>query len=274
MAAEVGLARLPAAHRALADRRRSLIGWTVAMVAYAAMILAVWPSISGSESFADLAESYPDVMKALFGGVDDFEAITTPTGFLNTYVFSFMLPLLLLVPAIAMSASILAGERERGLLDLVLSSPLSRRRLLAQKALAVLGYLTVIVVVVTALLRVLAPVVDLDVPAGGIAAAGLGSLLYALVHAGLTFAVGAATGRKAPAVGVASVVAGVGYLVNGLADLASWLRPFRVLSPLHYATEGNPVANGVPLGAYGLLVGVVAVSLVAASAVFERRDLV
>lgn len=274
MAAEVRPSALPVTQRALADRRRSLVGWSVGMVAYAGMILAVWPSLSGSESFADLADSYPEVMKALFGGAETFEAITTPTGFLNTYVFSFMLPLLLLVPAIAMSASLLAGEREQGLVDLVLSTPMPRRRLLGQKVLAVVLYLGVIVAVVSLLLVALTPVVDLDVSAGGVVAAAVGSLLYALVHAGLAFAVGAATGRKASAVAVASVVAVVGYLVNGLADLASWLRPFRALSPLHYATLDNPVANGVPVGGYAVLVGAVAASLAVAAVVFDRRDLV
>lgn len=266
--------RLLITHRALADRRRSLVGWSIGMVCYAALILAVWPSISGSESFADLAESYPDIMKALFGGVDEFEAITTPSGFLNTYVFSFMLPLLLLIPAIAMSATLLPGECEAGLLDLVLATPLSRRSTVLQKAAAVAVYLAAITAATVVVVVALAPAVDLDVGTGGVLAAALGSLLYGMVHAALTFAVGAATGRKASAVAVVSVVAVAGYLVSTLADLASWLEPFRVLSPLHYATFANPVTSGVPIGAYLVLVAATAVLIAAAVAVFDRRDLV
>ena len=86
--------------RTLRDRRVSLIWWAIGSVLYTAMIVAVWPVIDGNESFQDLAEEYPEALQAMFGGADAFAEFTAPTGFLNTYLFSMILPFIFLALAV------------------------------------------------------------------------------------------------------------------------------------------------------------------------------
>ena len=102
--------RLAVAGRGWADRRRARLGWLIGLALYTVMILAVWPSLEGSADFAELAEDYPEAIKAMFGGNEAFETITTPVGFLNSYIFAFMLPLLLAVMVIGLGAGLLGEE--------------------------------------------------------------------------------------------------------------------------------------------------------------------
>lgn len=96
--------------RTLLDRRTSLVWWGVGIVAYSAMIIGVWPVIDGNAEFQSLADTYPESMKAMFGGADAFNSFTTPAGFLNTYLFSMILPFILVGLAVSIGAATVAGE--------------------------------------------------------------------------------------------------------------------------------------------------------------------
>ena len=260
------------AHRGWVDRRRSRLGWMVGVALYMAMILAVWPSLEGSAQFADVAQDYPEALKAMFGGADAFDAITTPEGFLNSYVFSFMFPLLLVVLAVGVGASMLGEEHEFGLLDLLLAQPVSRRRVALEKSLVVAGQVTLITSVVVLIVLAGGPTVELDVAVSGVVAAGVGSLLYGILHGFVALLAGAALGRRTPALAVGAVVAVAGYLLTTIAELASWAEPLAKGSPLYHATVGNPVANGMPAN-YLILAAAGGVVLIATVLVFGRRDL-
>ena len=126
---EIFLVLLPGAatvpellRRAVGDRARTLGGWLVGIAAYIALIVAVFPSIHGSQQFDDLLKQYPDVLKS-FLGIGDTLSITSGPGFVDTELFSLMLPLLALVLAIGVGAATIAGEEEQGLLELVVSAP-------------------------------------------------------------------------------------------------------------------------------------------------------
>ena len=118
--------------RAVGDRSRALGAWLLGFAAYIALIVAVFPSIHGSQQFDDLLKQYPDVLKS-FLGIGDTLSITSGPGFLDTELFSLMLPLLALVLAIGVGAATIAGEEEQGLLELVVSAPVTRRAVIGWK---------------------------------------------------------------------------------------------------------------------------------------------
>ncbi|HEY4620205.1 MAG TPA: hypothetical protein VIG93_00780 [Gaiellaceae bacterium] len=85
--------------RGLRDHRRALVGWCFGIAAYVALVAAIFPSIESSPEFDKLVESYPDVLKSLFGIAEGGD-ITSGAGYLDVELFSLMLPLLVLVLAI------------------------------------------------------------------------------------------------------------------------------------------------------------------------------
>ena len=115
--------------RSRRESRRSLIGWSVGVAAYVALILAVFPSISHNAALSEAVKGYPDAVRKLFA-VGDF---TTGPGYLRAELFSFVVPLLLLIPAVLWGSAAVAGEEEHRTIDLVLANPIARRRFVIEK---------------------------------------------------------------------------------------------------------------------------------------------
>ena len=86
--------------RGLSDHRRALAGWCVGIAAYVALVSSIFSSIQGSPELNDLVANYPEALKSLFG-ITGGGNITTGAGYLDVELFSFMLPLLILVLAIS-----------------------------------------------------------------------------------------------------------------------------------------------------------------------------
>jgi hypothetical protein len=66
----------------------------------------------------------------------------------------------------------------------------------------------------------------------------------ALAHAALAFTLGAATGRRGPAVAISAAVAVTGYLIQNLLATSSTAQPLRNLSPWHWYLQNNMLTDG------------------------------
>jgi beta-exotoxin I transport system permease protein len=257
--------------RGVRDHRRALAGWCVGVVGYVALIASIFPSIEGSPQLDELIKSYPDVLKSLFG-ITGGESITSGAGFLDAELFSFMLPLLILVLAISSGAGTFAGEEDAGRLELVLAYPITRRSAVLAKGLAVLAEVLVVCAAAIAAILLFDAVVGLDLALAHVAGAFLWLVALGLFYGWLALAVGAAYPSRALALGIASGTAAADYLVGGLHDLAGWLDPFRFVSPFWLVGQ-SPLQGGVD--AAGVFVVLVAAlgALGVGAVLVERRDL-
>lgn len=91
--------------RTLADRRRSLIVFALAIVAVTAMYVGVFPSFQ--DQMAGYADAMPEGMAAFMG--DDF---ASPAGYLSSTIFRILGPVLLVAAAVTWAAATIAGEEE------------------------------------------------------------------------------------------------------------------------------------------------------------------
>lgn len=257
--------------RGLLDSRRGIVGWCIGVVAYVAFVAAIFPSVEGSPDFDELIESYPDILKSLFG-IAEGASITSGPGFIDVELFSFMLPLLVLVLAIGFGARTFAGEEDAGRLELVLAYPILRRDAVLAKGVALALQVVLIAVAAGLTLFVLDPIVGLDLDLGRLVAAIAGLVALGLLHGWLALGMGAAIPNRALAIAVPAGLAVTGYLVNGLHDLAGWLDPLRFLSSF-WLVGSSPLQTGIH-GAGTLVVLLVGLAaLFAGSLLVERRDL-
>lgn len=263
--------RWPVLQRSLRDRRRSLTSWALGIGAYVALIVAFWPSIRGSSEISKAIENYPSAMKEFFGGAAAFD-YTRPGGFLNTQLFSLMLPLFIGGFAIAYGASVLGGEQESGRVDLVLALPLKRSRIVIEKSSALAAGVVLLTLLSAVVILIVGALVDLDIGVAYVAAACVGSGLVALLYGLLAVAVGAATGSRALAVGVGSAAFVAGYLIQALSGLVDALKPVRALSPLYHANGSVPINTGFPVWHHLLLAIACAALAVVALPLFNHRD--
>ena len=70
---------------------------------------------------------------------------------------------------------------------------------------------------------------------------------------------GAATGRRALAIGVTAAAAVAAYLVNGLAPLVDALEVPQKLSPFYHYATGDPLRQGVSVSHLAVLAGIAVV---------------
>jgi ABC-2 type transport system permease protein len=95
----------------------------------------------------------------------------------------------------------------------------------------------------------------------------------ALLHLAIAAAVGACTGRRGPAVSVASAIAVGGYLLHGLAASADAVRGIRLISPWWWLLDRNLLVQEPTFLALGLPLVLTPLVLVTGLRWFERRDL-
>ena len=257
--------------RGLSDHRRALAGWCLGIAAYVALIASIFPSIKNSPGLNDLIESYPDVIKSLFG-ITGTGNLTSGAGFLDAELFSFMLPLFVLVLAVGSGARTFAGEEDAGRLELVLSYPIRRRRAIVAKGAATAGEVIVASAAATAGLLAFDAIVGLDLSLAHLASSFPWLVALGLFFGWLALAVGAAYPSRSLAIGVAAAAAAAGYLVAGLHSLAAWLDPFRFLSPF-WLVGSSPLQNGADAVGTAVVFAAAVVILVAGAFLVERRDL-
>ena len=258
--------------RMIRDARRSLAWWTVGVVALVWVNVIFYPSVRDSPEIEGFVEDSPELMRALLGGRESLD-ILSPAGYLDGQVFALLVPLLLLIFAIGHGAGAIAGEEERGTLELLLANPVGRHRLVAEKLLGLLGLVALFAAVTWLSSWTSGLAVDLGVSAGRMLAATLAAGLLGGLFGVLALLTGAATGRRGPAIGVPAALAVAAYLLMALAPLADWLKPWRVLSPFYYYASYDRLVDGMDWGAAGVLALVTAVLAGAAVLAFERRDL-
>lgn len=258
--------------KSLRDARRGLLWWALGLVGLVAFIVAVFPTVRDNPELNRLVEDYPEALRSFlsFGGEVDY---TSGAGYLGSELFAFMVPLLLLVASIGAGARAIAGEEERGTLDLLLSNPVSRRRVLLEKLGALVAELVVLGTVLWASLWIGSRAADMKVSTGHLAAGSAGAVLLALAFGSVALMLGAASGRRSLAIGLTAAGAVLAYVVNSLAPLVSGLEPLQKLSPVYHYTAGDPLRHGLSVSHALVLLGIAAVATAVAVVAFDRRDL-
>ncbi len=257
--------------KSLRDQSRTLAMWVVGVAFYVVLLMSVYPSIRHSAGqLQGYIKSLPLAFRTAFLGPNgDF---SSPVGYVNTELLSWLAPVVLIAFAVSSAARALAGEEEDGTLSLLLAHPVGRRRLALQKYGATLVAVAVLGLAFWLSLLVATAIAGTPVGAGKLAQAMLRLTLLGLAAGSVTFAVSSATGRRQTGIAAGAGVAVAMYLLNTLAVMNSAIRPFRFLSLFHYSGGASPLGQGLGAPDLAVLLGTSAVLLVAAVALFERRD--
>ncbi len=261
--------------RLVRDRAQGLLWWSLGVIGLVLLTVAFYPAIKDQgQALNDLLTTLPDAFKTAIG-YDARIPLTSPPGYLNARLFAILAPVLALIFAIGLGAQAIGGYEEAGRMEPLLANPITRVRVALERYAAT-------VVLLVGLVAVLAgAAVALSAPFGALEGVSLPGLIgacgavgcLALLHGSVAFAVGAGTGRRASAIGAATVVAVTGYLIQSLQSLTDLLDPFRFVNPWHWYLQRNMLVDGVPAEA---VIGPLAISaalLAAGVYLFRRRDL-
>jgi ABC-2 type transport system permease protein len=245
--------------------------FAVVVSLYAVFAVALFPSIeAASVDFERLMESYPEALREAFG----VEAIGTIEGFLAAELYNFVWVLLLGVYFAYRAGGLIAADIERDRMDLLLSFPVSRSRLVVEKYASLL----VPIVVVNAAAGVLVYAATLAIGHGvdpvAIGMVHLLSVPYLLACAaiGLVFSVSVnrADIAQRGALGVIFAL----YLLESLAASTEQFESLKFLSPTYYyAPTEILIRESYAAIDTAILGGMIVVLLLGSQRLFNRRDI-
>ncbi len=256
--------------KTLRDYRWSILGYGIGMTLYGLLVVSVYPYIEGVPGLGDLLESYPPALRNIFG-FEDIHAFITLEGFLSVEMFS-LAPLIIAIFTITAGGGLLAGEEEKGTLDLLLSNPLPRWRLVLEKYAALVVALLLICLLTAAGLFIGAVIIEETVAGKKLLSGALNLFPITLLFGTLTlFLTSLLRRRVAVGVGVALMIGT--YLWNGLAPMVPELEASRQYTPFYLYHAQEVLAEGIRWGDWGILAGLSLALLLLSLPLFRRKDL-
>lgn len=264
------------ARRSLARDLVGLAALLLGVLLFEAVQAPVVDAIGGSAGISSLMERLPPAFRALARTRPEFLTASSLAGYLSLG-FSHPLYLVLATAAVVgFAARALAGEMDRGTIQIALARAVSRRQVFVSRLVGVV--LVALLVTVFGTLGLLAGYVY-SRPVGEFAFANLlplGAATFALLWAvgGLALLGSAFASSAGRVIGWGLGVFVVMYFVDSFASIWSLVKPLEPLSLLTYYDPALALVAGVAPTANLLVLGTVGLTAtVAGSMVFARRDL-
>jgi ABC-2 type transport system permease protein len=256
--------------RALHDARVGIAGWGLMLGFFGFLVIALFPQIEGLlEAFGTLLDN--PIIKPLIGDVEQFASLEA---FLGLKLFT-MLPLMIGVYAVLFALGIVAGEEERGTLDILLSTPTTRTQLIVEKfAALVVAIMAMLALMLTGMLIGAATMADFPLTLAQLVGALVNVLPITLLMGALTLLLSTVLRSRNTAGAIAAGIIFGSYFVTTLAEMAGGtLEKVKYLSFYQYYNGGTIFLDGINWSSFvGLLLVGVAL-FVASLFFFQRRDL-
>lgn len=265
---------MTAAWAYLVGRRRSLLAWTVGIIAFVLVMAAFYPSIreTGAD-FDSYVDSLPESVRQTLG--ISGSSIASPEGYLMSQLYSNLYPMLLLILGLSMASWAIAGAEGDGTLEMTLAAPIKRASLAWGRFTAVAVAILAITAVSTLAIVLIAPPLDLlaGLPWWGVWSAAISMWALVMLYSAAAFAIGAATGRRTWAISGAAALIVIGFLGQLFSSLAQPLEYLRPTSPWYWFLGSSPLTSAPTLVSVGLPTGIAMVLAAAGVWRFDRRDL-
>jgi beta-exotoxin I transport system permease protein len=250
---------------------RTMLYWGIGLAIYGFFITSFIQDADMLKQYGDLVKSMPPALMAMFGA--DVSTLATPEGFLGFEFFSYSL-LVTAIYAVTAGLNITANEEDAGIMDVVLSLPLVRWRIIVEKFLAYALMAVVITLIMTGGLTLGNQVSAVKIDSTKLIQGGLNMVPGTLVMLAFTTFIAVLVRSKGTATGIAAVFVIGSYFLNSLGEAASGtiMNQLRGISFFHYFDYSGVMTNGLNWGNIAVLL-VAAVVLFGGSIwLFERRD--
>ncbi len=256
----------------LKSLRKSMLLWTISLLALAALYLSIFPSMADdAEKFKELLASYPEAIRAMLGINLDY--ITSLLGF-YLMIFTFII-LCGAIQAMNLGVSILSKESRERTADFLLVKPVSRVTVVSAKLLAAITTILITNILFISLSTLLVTLEDTQ---------AFDLKLFFMINLTMFFvqlmfiAIGMLVSvffRKIKNVIPISLGFVFGfYLIGTLLVTDSDNKAERLLSPFKYFDITYIINHGSYEGMYLIISGVIIVAAIAISyIIYNRKDI-
>ena len=256
--------------RSITERLRGVIGWIGGIVAIVAVQMSVYPTVRDSTAdWEQATESFPETFREIFR----MEDYTTPAGYLSTELMTFVIPLVFVGLGAGWGARLTTEDEESRAADIILGLPISRYDYFAARCASTACVLTTAALFFAVSLVIGSILLDMNVSIARLVSAGVVVLLLGLMGAGMAASIGAATGRRAVALGVTlSILIGM-FVVYSLAPLVSLFDRVGAVNPWEWTLGTQPITSGLDFAKAGLSIALAGSFFGIAARLFASRDI-
>ena len=201
-------------------------------------------------------------------------ALLTPGGYATWHTLGF-LPVILGIWTVLVGSRLVRGEEERGSLDVVLAAPWLRMRILTEKIAALFTAILLISLLFALGAMIGEASAGIQVDFAGALLAGLNIGVTAFFFGMVALLLSQLLLHQAAAIGLASALMVLSYLLNGLGRVVEHGEWIQRLSPLYYYDLSKPLiaTYGTNSAALLFLLALSLVCAVASIPLFMKRDI-
>lgn len=250
----------------LRNRWRGLLIWGVALGGLGALYVALFPSMGAL--LDDYVKNAPEYLQGFLG---DLQGPITVERWLDLELINAIIPVALPFLAIAIGARAIAGSEERKTLDLLLSNPLPRWRVIVGAAMTMAISLAGVLVITWLITLIAVPIVGVDLSPGHLAAGLAAMWPFCLLFGTFSLLISTLARRAVLATVIPAAVLVAMYVIDSLAKATKAMEPAGVFSLFHYL--GRPLEGGFPWTAVLVVIAGACVLAAGAAAAFARRDI-
>lgn len=259
----------------LERRKVTIFWWTIGSIVLTATILTLYPPIRDQAAQMNqvINQLPPELRNLKAGGINKID-VGNPEQFLNSQLFYATLPIIWIILSITRGNSILGKEETDHTLELLLSRPISRIRLLLAKAMSLFFEMLIVGGLTTILVLVLCPIFDLHVANSRLISVSFFTLIFCLSFGYIVFVLNAISQTTRKIATIIGVVASFGgYILSSFSGLTDWLQQLIKIFPFHYFSPLSILNGDVSKGLVLYLVAIYVFGTILAIAGFNRRDI-
>ncbi len=255
------------ANIALKTARDRWLGWVISAVSLALLLL--FGMAAYREIDLTIYTELPEAFRSLFGIGEGVDAGGLAVGYILGSFGAFVTAAMALV----FGSAAIAGEERNGTMNILLANPKSRTHVLLSKAASLVVLAALTVAILWASVYPAAALMDVEISGLEVEALALHLYVNAVYYGMLALAIGAITGNRDTASGVAAGILVISFFAVGLLPLVEGLENLRKAFPWYYFDGSDPIYNGIAWDHLAVLASASVVLLVAAVVGFGRRDL-
>ena len=259
--------------RTLKDRWVVFIIYIIAATAFMFMHTSIFPSIKDQQvDIGKMLESMPKGFTEAFG-LQDYD-MSKFENYISGEEFSLIWPLLLLIMSISFAGNAIAGEIERGTIEILLSQPVSRTKLYLAKYFSGILFIVSFIVLTISLLILIASIFGISVKIANFLSLSLIAFFFALAMYSVAMFLTSIFSDRGKVYFISAGILFAMYALNIISGLKENLKDLKYFSFFHYYIPNDLlIRNHIDTQSIVVFSSVALLFSIAGIIAFNKRDI-
>ena len=255
----------------LARRKMFTIWWSIGVVGFVALYILSYIAVKDqAQELEKTLGSLTSSAGSFFGGNDLF----SPIGYLSSKMYYVSLPILLIIMILTLVSSLMSKDESDLTVELALSRPISRSKLMTAKAITVLIIIGIVALISYIVAAICVSIAGVDISQTNLLITHLLTFAFSASFGAVAFAMIAASRLTRKIAGVAAIMLSFGgYILSSLAGMVDGLKFTAKLFPYHYFDTVSLLHGTIGKGLIIYLAGCFVIVGIVSWIGYSRRDI-